>query len=368
MGTTLKKVFVIILAVFLLCGMWGCTTSEKSAPVPAPSPAEEGTPAPVTMKPVELSFSHFFPPVHPVETELVPQWAAAVEEATGGLVKIVSYPGQTLLNGPETYEGVKTGIADVGLSVFGYTPGRFPLIEAYELPGVIYKNSKVASYCTWEGIKEIQPQEVQDTKLMFAFATGPGHLMTQTPVRTLEDIQGMELRAFGLTVETLEALGAVPVAMPQAEVYEAAARGIVKGNLAPIEVLQGFRQAEVTDYITYTPFLYNATFFVTMNLDVWNSFPKEIQDKILEVNEKIFTEVAAGLWDSLNISALEFAIKETGQEVLPELSPTETARWIEKVLPIQEKYIKSVEERGLPGKEMLEMIKNLSEKYNEIYG
>ena len=229
-----------------------------------------------TMTPIELKLAQFFPAALPAETELLQKWAEAVSKGTGGLVTITSYPGGTLLTAEEVYDGVVTGIADLGLSCFSYTRGRFPLLEAFELPGIVYNNSKVASKVAWEGIKELTPQEIQDTRLMMALATGPGDLFTTVPVRNLEDLKGLEIRATGLSAKTLQSLGAIPVAMAQSETYEALSKGVVKGNLAPIEVLEGWRHAEVTDYITFTPFLYNTLFFLTMNMDIWNSLPPEI--------------------------------------------------------------------------------------------
>ena len=147
---------------------------------------------------IELKLAHFWPAAHAVETVLVPEWAKAIEEATDGQVIITSYPGETLLKAAEIYDGVVNSIADIGISCFAYTRGRFPLSEVFELPGIIYNNSKVAGKVAWEGIKDLDPDEVKDTKLMMVFTTGPGNLMTKDPVRTLEDLQGMEIRATGL--------------------------------------------------------------------------------------------------------------------------------------------------------------------------
>ena len=151
---------------------------------------------------VELKLAHFFPGTHPAEMELIQPWANAIEEATNGQVKITSYPNQTLLQADAIYDGVVNGIADLGLSCFSYTRGRFPLLEAFELPGVIYKNSKVASKVAWEGIKQLNPAEVQDTKLMMVLTTGSGDLFTKVPVRSHSDLQGLAIRATGLSAQT----------------------------------------------------------------------------------------------------------------------------------------------------------------------
>lgn len=312
-----------------------------------------------------LKLAHFFPVAHPAEEDLIQPWSKAIETATDGRVTIESYPGQTLSQADAVYDGVVNGISDLGLSCFSYTRGNFPVSEVFELPGIEYTNSKSASKVAWEGIKELNPEEVQDTKLMMVFTTGPGAIFTNEPVRNLEDLKGMEIRATGITAQCLGALGASPVAMAQSEAYESLSKGVVKGNLGPIEVLEGWRQAEVTKYITLAPFLYNNLFFITMNLDKWNSLDPKDQEAIETVNEQFFNDVAINLWDEQNKSALDYALKE-GMEVIT-LSDEEQARWISLIEPIQDSYVTQMNQRGLPGQEILDKVKKLAEQYNKEY-
>jgi TRAP-type transport system periplasmic protein len=312
---------------------------------------------------VELNLAHFFPATHPAETELVQGWAAAVEEATDGKVKIVSYPGETLSKAPDIYNNVVEGAADLGLGVFAYNAGRFPTVEAFEQPGVIYENSKVASMVAWNGLQELDPVELQDTQMMMVIATGPGDLFTKEPVNTLEDIQGMQIRATGLSAKTLELIGATPVAMPQSEAYESLSKGVVDGNLAPVEVLKAWNHAEVTDYITQTPFLYNTLFYITMNLDVWNSLDEQTQQAITDATATFFEATAIGLWDRQNEEALAWAVDEQGMELIT-LTEEEAANWISLVEPMQDTYI---EEKGEAGEQALEVVNRLADQYNEEY-
>ncbi|UNC93790.1 TRAP transporter substrate-binding protein [Candidatus Contubernalis alkalaceticus] len=346
----------MLLIIVLLVSVVGCSADDSQ-----PQVVEDGDRIDLT-----LNLAHFFPATHPAETELVQGWAAAIEEATDGQIKVISYPQGTLLAAEAIYDGVVSEIAHIGVSCFSYTRGRFPLLEAFELPVIVYNNSRVASKVAWEGIQELNPDEVQDTKLMMVLATGPGDLFTKTPVRTLEDLQGMEIRATGLSAKTLEVLGATPVAMSQAEAYESLQRGVVQGNLSPLEVLQGWKHAEVTDYLTLTPFLYNTLFFMTMNQDTWDSIPPHLQEAIEEVNEKFFEEVAMSLWDVQNESGLKYAVEEEGLEVIT-LSDEETARWKQKAEPVLEDFLKEMEEKGLSGSEALEIVKRLADQYNEVY-
>lgn len=345
-GMLLSLLLVVLLAVT------GCSSS------PAPKQNEQAT--------VELKLAHFFPSTHPIETELIQPWAKEIEKETNGKVKITSYPGNTLLQADAVYDGVVSGIADLGISCFSYTRGRFPVLEAFELPGITYNNSKVASKVAWEGIQQLNPKEVQDTKLMMVLTTGPGDLFTTAPVKNLNDLKGFSIRATGLSAKTLQALGANPVAMPQSDAYEALSKGVVKGNLSPVEVLKGWKNAEVTQYLTRTPFLYNTLFFVTMNKDKWNSLSPDVQKAIEKVNEKYFEEVASGLWDKQDADAMEYALKEKGMQEIT-LSKEEADRWIALVKPIQDEYVANMNAKGENGQQILDTVKQLADKYNQQY-
>ncbi|MDD4334340.1 MAG: TRAP transporter substrate-binding protein [Desulfotomaculaceae bacterium] len=345
-------IVLLLLAVTALLALTGCSSKTTD---PAKS-----------QQVVELKLAHFFPGNHLTEKELVQPWAKAIEEATNGQVKITGYPQETLLKADAIYDGVVNGIADLGLSCFSYTRGRFPALEAFELPGVTYNNSKVASKVAWEGIKQLNPKEVQDTKLMMVLTTGSGDLYTKVPVQKKEDLKGLEIRATGLSAKTLQALGASSVAMPQSDAYEALSKGVVKGNLGPIEVLQGWKQAEVTQYITKTPFLYNTLFFVTMNLDKWNSLSPEIQKAIEKVNEEYFEKVAMGFWDKQNEDALKYAVDEKGMKLLT-LPKEEADLWITTITPIQDEYLANMKTKGIDGQQILDKVKELADKYNAEY-
>lgn len=86
---------------------------------------------------IELSLSHFFPEDHPIETELIQKWIDTIENETNGKLRITSYPDELMLDAEEIYDGVVTNEIDIGLSVFSYSRERFPLLEVFELPGIM---------------------------------------------------------------------------------------------------------------------------------------------------------------------------------------------------------------------------------------
>jgi TRAP-type C4-dicarboxylate transport system substrate-binding protein len=150
--------------------------------------------------------------------------------------------------------------------------------------------------------------------------------------------------------------------MPQAEAYESLSKGVVKGNLGPTEILKGWNQAEVTKYITITPFLYNTLFFFTINTGEWGKISERDRQAILEINQRFFDEVACGLWDKQNEAAYSYAVNEKGMEVF-ELTPEETALWTDLVKPVQDDFVSRMDSLGFQGREIIDTVLELSNQY-----
>ncbi|MDT3697782.1 MAG: TRAP transporter substrate-binding protein [Thermincola sp.] len=347
---------VLVLTILTLAGCGGSADQNTT---------DKGGAAGGDAKPVSLTLAHFWPATHEMETKIVAGYIAEIDKATGGKVKITSYPAGTLTPSNETYDGVTKGVADIGISAYSYNRGRFPVVESFLLPGLEYNNSSAASAALVEGIAQLNPQELQDTHHMFSFAAGPGDLYTKKPVRSLEDLKGMQVGATaGLRADAVGLLGATPVVQPMPEWYESLSKGVMDGGVSPVEVLQGFRLGEVSaDYITLTPFLYNQAFFVVMNNDKWNSLPADLQQAITDVNKKYFTEVIAPWFDSIDEKGMKWVKEKKKVEVIT-LSDAEKAKWMEKLQPLEATYIKTLNEKGLPGEDIMKTVRELTDKAN----
>ena len=311
-------------------------------------------------KVIEISYSNMFPPTH-IQSILGEQWGKEVEKRTNGRVKIVYYPGQTLLKGPKTYDGVIDGIADMGMAVLGYHRGVFPTMEAIDLP-MGYPSGKVATLIVNDFYEKFQPPALADkVKVMYLHAHGPGLFHSKKPITTMEDLKGMKVRCYGFNAKVVQALGGVPVAMSQADVYEALQKGVCEATISPMEVLKGWRQAEVTEYTTDSDAVgYTSGLYVVMNKDKWNSLPKDVQQIIEEINKEwIIKEGEA--WDKSDLEGREYALSKGHKFV--KLTEEEKQRWLKTVRPVIDQYIKDAEAKGLPGKEYVEFIEADIAKY-----
>jgi TRAP-type C4-dicarboxylate transport system substrate-binding protein len=305
--------------------------------------------APTETKPIELSYSIFFPAPHK-QTLLAADWAKEIENRTGGRVKITLYPGGTLTPADKCYDGVVKGISDIGMSVLAYTRGKFPLTEVIDLP-LGYRSGIAATRLVNRYYEKFRPRELEEVKVLYLHAHGPGFLHTKRPVQKLEDLKGMKIRSTGLSAKVVSALGGTPVAMPMGETYDALRRGVVDGSMAPFEALEGWKWGEVIKYSTKCyGAAYSTAFFVVMNKEKWNSLPPDIQ-RVLEKVSREWIEKTGRLWDEIDKEGTKFTLK-CGNQVLA-LSAEEEARWARAVQPILEDYTRNMKQKGLPGEEAL---------------
>ncbi|GAB4262581.1 TRAP transporter substrate-binding protein [Deferrisoma sp.] len=310
---------------------------------------------------VTLTYSNFFPPTH-VHSKLAEEWAKEIEKRTNGEVTFQLFHGQTLTKGKQAYDGVVSGISDVALSLFGYTPGRFPVMEAVDLP-FGYPNAKAATEAINEVYRQLKPKELDDVKVLYLHAHGPGLLHSKSkPIRTMEDLKGLKFRATGFAAKIVKALGGTPVAMPMPETYQSLAKGVVDGALFPIEALKGWRLGEVVKYTTLSySAAYTSGFFVVMNKQKWNALPDSAKKVIDEVSQEFIPKSAAA-WDQIDEEGKKNYIEKQGGHLV-ELSAEEAARWKKAVEPVIEEYVKDKEAKGLPGKKAVEIIRGVLAKY-----
>jgi TRAP-type C4-dicarboxylate transport system substrate-binding protein len=248
---------------------------------------------------------------------------------------------------------VVKGISDIGMSCFAYTRGRFPLLEALDLP-VGYPNGSDATRIANEIVQKHNPAELADTHVLYLHAHGPGIVASKKAVRTMDDLKGLKIRATGLSGKIAEALGASPIAMSQPETYEALEKGVVDATLCPIETLKGWKQGEAIKYVVdSTAIGYTTAMFVVMNKEKWSQLPADIQE-IFTAASKEFIAKHGAAWDQADKEAREYVIQLKREMIsLPE---AEQQRWRNALKPILDDYVKRAKDKNLPGDVVLKDI------------
>lgn len=364
------KIFLLmlVLALVLVPVISGCEPDPEPDPEPdepVDEPEEEG-------QSFTLEFATFWPDGDFQVAEGHKGWAQKISDRvaaeTPHTISFNWHYAGSLLAMPEIMGGVADGAADVGTTCPSYTPGVYDVSESYELPGLPNDNALVASTTIDAAFRQCEylQAEFEDVKIMHFWATGPGDFMTTEPIRGMDDFEGMTIRAVGGSIPWAGALGADTVTFGMGASYENIETGVVDGLLAPTDTLQGFRLAELLNYITKSPPAYNMVFVKVMNWDTWNAFPESVQKIIEEVNEETVIEYGK-LRTDYTVAGQEYGVQEYGMEVI-ELDEDEYQRWAALTEPLKDEYIGLLDDAGLPGEDLINQAFELAEKYSEMYG
>jgi len=307
---------------------------------------------PVMAGTVKLNYANF-PPAPTFPCVQMERWKVEVEKRTAGQVQINTFPGGTLLGAKGMMDGVIAGQSDIGNICMAYQPGRFIVTNATSLPLGI-KDAKKGSLALLKLYEKYQPDAFKDVVVLAMFTNAPGNVMSKVPVRTLDDIKGLDLRASGGAAQILKAWGANPVGMPMPATVEALQKGTVKGLFSSLEVMKDFKFAENCKYVTMTEtVLY--PFAVVMNKAKYNSLPKNVQKIMMDLKEE--QSLWTGTYMDEQIKKAIAWSKEANDVEFISLSAGEKSKWDGKLDFITEKWIKGAKEKGLPAEEIIKDIK-----------
>jgi TRAP-type C4-dicarboxylate transport system substrate-binding protein len=301
-------------------------------------------------KTYKFTYNNFFPPTHN-NSILAEMWMAEIQKKTNGAVTFNYLPGASLTASNKVYDSVLTGVADIGFSVVAYTPGLFPATELIDMPHG-YPSGYVATMVANDYFNNFKPAEFDKVHVFYYYATGPQVLFTtKTPVNKLEDMKGLVIRSTGVGSAIASALGASGYAAAQNEAYELMSKGTISGSIAPREVLLGWKQAEVVNYLTECLDIGSVSnMYVVMNKDKWNSMPSSIQ-KVFTDTSKTWIEYHAKVSSAYDQGGVEYFKKQPNRtEIL--LDAAESARWVAAVQPLIVKTKTDLTTKGLKGDEL----------------
>ncbi len=290
-------------------------------------------------------------------------WAKEIEKKSAGRVKVQVFPAMQLGGKPsDLYGQARDGVVDIVWTLPGYSPGRFPLTEVFELPFVA-GNAVATSQALNEFHGKWLRDEYKDTQPLVFHATARGHIHTaKKPIRKLEDLKGMKMRAPSrASAAMLSALGTVPVGMPIPKVYEALSRGVVEGTWIPWTIMRPFRLHEVTKYHTEVS-LSCAIFLMTMNKKRYDGLPSDIRKIIDDSTGMPLAKRLGRLWQDDEKPGRALAVKR-GDPILG-LDDAERARWKKITQKVVDAWVEKVTAKGLDGKAMVADARRLVAKYS----
>jgi TRAP-type C4-dicarboxylate transport system substrate-binding protein len=315
---------------------------------------------------VTLKIHQFLPPQAPVPANFIQPWADKVSQESNGRIQFELYPSMQLGGKPPAlYDQARDGVVDIVWTLPGYTPGRFPKTEAFELP-FMAASAENTSKAAWEYYEKHLQDEFQDVHIIAVHVHGPGLLHVKGDgIHKLEDMPGKKLRGPTRVInKLLETLGATPVGMPIPAVPEALSKGVIDGTVIPWEVTKPLRIAELVQ--THTDFsgdrgLYTSFFVFAMNKASYDNLPDDLQQVIDANSGMMASEWVGRVMDEGDIPGKQAAVDQGN--TLITLDEAETGRWKEASQPVIDGWIAEMKDKGIDGAALYEDAKALIAKY-----
>ena len=315
---------------------------------------------------VTLRFHQMLPPQATIPAKAIKPWAEKVMKESGGRIKVEQFDAMSLGGKPpELYDQAKDGAVDLIWTVIGYTPGRFPTTEAFELPFMM-TTGEATSRAFQEYCEKNCMDEFSDVKVIAWHAHGPGLIHSKDPVNKLEDMNGLKIRGGSRVInQMLEKLGATPVGMPVPAVSEALSKGVITATTIPWEVTPALKVSElVKNHTTFSGKngLYTQTFVVAMNKDSYEALPDDLK-KVIDDNSGMETAAFFGRVMDEGDAVGKAIAEKLGNNIIV-LDEAETQRWKDAAEPLIEGWEVEMDAKGKDGKALVEEARSLVEKYS----
>jgi TRAP-type C4-dicarboxylate transport system substrate-binding protein len=364
-----KRIIIITWVALILSAiiLVGCAEPEPT-PAPAPTPAPSPEPAPAPEKPIELRFATFIPPMD-VYAEQMGLWAKELEEATGGRITVTFYHAESLVKMPDLLNAVDAGTADFAMIDANMTPERLALSGVMTLP-MLFKRGSQAQQTMWALLEKYEEfrDEFYPSKVIWCHNPGPTQLCGTKPMTSLEELKGIKIAVVTpWEAMSMTELGMVPVSMGPTEMYTAVERGVVDAASGDFNQDFIWKIYEITKYRTGNVEITQRVSPIIMNIETYENLPADLKPIFDEVTNGLVLSKTVGeayeAFDAFTTEEIKKYDETVGNPPFYYLSDAEKQEWLEKLLPIRDKWVSEIEAKGLPGKAMLEDLIKFAEQY-----
>jgi TRAP-type C4-dicarboxylate transport system substrate-binding protein len=320
---------------------------------------------------VTLKVHHFLGPLSTQHNQMLGGWCGALAKDSNNRLQCQIYPAMQLGGTPpQLYDQAKDGVADVVWTVAGYSAGRFPMIEVFELPFMM-TNAEATSRAAWDFYEQHAKVETKDeVKMLAVHVHGPGNIYTrEKQIAKLEDLKGLKLRGPTRQItKMLGMMGATPVGMPVPAVTEALSKGVIDGAVIPYEVAPGLKVNELTKFTAETDrnheALYTTVFFVPMNKAKYDSLPPDLKAVIDKNSGRELSAFLGKTQAAADLPGREkFAATPT--MMITQISVDELKRWRAVTDQLDDEWAADMTKRGHDGKALLAKARGLIKQYTK---
>ena len=271
-------------------------------------------------------------------SENMAQFAAEVDQATGGKLKITLHANASLFKAPEIKRAVQGGQAQMGEILLANFQNEWQIYGADGLP--FLADSYAQSVKLYQAQKPLLEKKLaeQGMQLLYAVPWPPQGIYTKKPINSVADLKGVKWRAYSpATGRIAELVGAQPVTVQAAELSQALATGVVEATMTSGATGVDSKLFEHLKYY-YDTQAWLPKNAVIVNKKAFDALDKSAQDAVLKAaaaaearglaaSQRINTETLAklqanGMQVVTPSPALKAELKKIGDTMLKE--------WLEK--------------------------------------
>ena len=318
---------------------------------------------------VTLKVHHFWPPAAMPPTKILQPFCDKIAADSNNRMKCQLYPAMQLGGTPaQLIDQARDGVVDIAFTLPGYTAGRFPIMEVFELP-FMTNSAEAGAKAAWDYYGKYATKEFPGIKPLMFSIHDEGYLHTRDKqIKSMADLKGMKMRApTRQTNKLLASLGATPVGMPLPAVADAVSKGTIDGFVLPWEIIPSVKLHEMVKYHTETdparPALYSATFILAMNQAKYDSLPADLKAVIDRNSGAALSAMAGKTWDESQAVGRKPAVDRGN--IFHRIPANELDAWIKASAPLYDEWVADMDKRGLPGKQMLQDARDLLVKYKK---
>lgn len=322
--------------------------------------------APAAAQEVTLKVHHWASPRSNQHVGMLAPWCEKVMKESNNRIKCDVFHSMQLGGAPaQLYDQARDGVADVVFTIPGYTAGRFPMVEAFELPFMM-TSPEATSRAAWEYTATVAKDEFKDTRLIAVNMNGPCNIYTaKKAVKSQADLRGMKVRAPSRqTGKMLAMLGATPVGMPLPGIPEALSKGVIDGAVVPYEIAPAIKLQELSKFVAETDRSYPAmcatVFVTTMNLAKYNAMPADLR-AVIDRNSGIETSGWFGrVMTDGDVTGKQAVV--AGGVAVNAIPAAELERWKKATASLDEQWVTEMKGKGVDGDKLLQTARELVRK------
>lgn len=263
--------------------------------------------------------------------------------------------GGTIAKTRGVLDSLQHDLADIGIITTPYHADKVPFYNLpYATPFVTTDVGLIAR--TMSALADKYPeikQQWEEQNMHYLTTAGSidtYNILMSKPIDSLEDLRGKKIGGVGSNMLFLEGSGAAGVTSGLSDWYNSMSTGLLDGTIVWPEAVVAYKLYEVAKYVLDIEFGGATSKAIVVNGKTWNRLPQVVQQVLQETAHDYRDELARET-DRVAALAREEFIQQGGTNI--KVSLQQRREWAAKLPDLSAAWVQAMEEKGLPGREIL---------------